>query len=155
MRPRNPTCHRTGPATTCSDVDPVLVPRLLVNYVNTGPLERCDLGVHVYECEPSRLTWLTHVAVGPVWLIQYVYLAATCADWDPRSTCQGCGSNLSTRGSLDRWDPAIHVYHCGPIRPTWLTESASRPLMDFGELNDNMIKGLMILLKLSWAGIHL
>ena len=28
-------------------------------------------------------------------------------------------------------------------------ESASRPLMGFGELNDNMIKGLMILLKLS------
>ena len=29
------------------------------------------------------------------------------------------------------------------------SESASRPLMGFGELNDNMIKGLMILLKLS------
>ena len=67
VRPQNPTRHRTKLATTCSDVDPpVLVPRLLVNYVNTGPLERCDLGVHVYECEPSRLTWLTRVAVGPV-----------------------------------------------------------------------------------------
>ena len=30
-----------------------------------------------------------------------------------------------------------------------VTESASRPLMGFGELNDNMIKGLIILLKLS------
>ena len=28
-------------------------------------------------------------------------------------------------------------------------ESASRPLICFGELNDKMIKGLMILLKLS------
>ena len=27
--------------------------------------------------------------------------------------------------------------------------------MGFGELNDNMIKGLTILLKLSWAGIYL
>ena len=35
------------------------------------------------------------------------------------------------------------------------TESASRPLMGFGELNDNMIKELMLLLKISWAGIHL
>ena len=30
-----------------------------------------------------------------------------------------------------------------------LTKSASRPLMDFGELNDNMIKVLMFLLKIS------
>jgi len=29
------------------------------------------------------------------------------------------------------------------------TESASRPLMGFGELNDNMIKELMLLLKIS------
>ena len=28
-------------------------------------------------------------------------------------------------------------------------QSASRPLMGFGELNDNMIKGLTILLKMS------
>jgi len=27
--------------------------------------------------------------------------------------------------------------------------------MDFGELNDNMIKGLMILFKISWAVIYL
>jgi len=35
------------------------------------------------------------------------------------------------------------------------SERASRSLMDFGELNDNMIKVLTILLKIPWAGIHL
>ena len=34
-------------------------------------------------------------------------------------------------------------------------ESASRPLMGFGELNDNMIKGLTFLIEISWAGIYL
>ena len=29
----------------------------------------------------------------------------------------------------------------------WETKSASRPLMGFGELNDNMIKGLMFYLR--------
>ena len=51
----------------CSEVDPsVLMPRLLVIYVNAGPLERCGPGVHMYERGPSRLTWLTRVIVGPV-----------------------------------------------------------------------------------------
>jgi hypothetical protein len=53
-----------------------------VNYVNVGPLERCDPGVHVYKCGPNKMTWLTHVSVGPGLLVQYVYLAATYADWD-------------------------------------------------------------------------
>ena len=35
------------------------------------------------------------------------------------------------------------------------SERAPRSLMDFGELNDNMIKVLTILLKIPWAGIHL
>ena len=33
-------------------------------------------------------------------------------------------------------------------------ESASKPLMGFGELNDNMINGLTCLLKISWAWIY-
>ena len=57
-RPQNPTHHRTRP---------VFVPRLLVNYVNMGPLERCGPGVHVSECGPSWLTWLTHITVGLDW----------------------------------------------------------------------------------------
>ena len=58
------------------------MPCLLVIYVNAGPLERCGPGIHMYERGPSRLTWLTRVIVGPVWLVQYVYLVATYADWD-------------------------------------------------------------------------
>jgi hypothetical protein len=35
------------------------------------------------------------------------------------------------------------------LKGGWPSESASKPLMGFGELNDNIIKELMILLKLS------
>jgi len=42
-----------------------------------------------------------------------------------------------------------------PLLRCNLTESASRSLMGFGEVNDNMIKWLTCLLKNWWAGIHL
>ena len=34
-------------------------------------------------------------------------------------------------------------------------ENASRPLIDFGELNDNMNKGQIFYLKISCVGFHL
>ena len=79
------THHRTELVATCSDLNPpVHMVGLWVNYVNEGPLERCDPGIHVYKCGHSRLMWLTCVTVCPGLLVQHVYLAATCADWDPK-----------------------------------------------------------------------
>ena len=32
------------------------------------------------------------------------------------------------RDPLDRWEPSIHVYHCGPIRKMWLTHVTVGPV---------------------------
>jgi hypothetical protein len=81
------------------------MPSLWVNYVNAGPLERYDPGVHMYECGPSRPTWLTRIIVGPGLLVQHVYLAAMCADWDPKVDVLGLWVKYVNAGSTREVGP--------------------------------------------------
>ena len=126
------THHRTGLAATCSNLDPpVHVPGLWVNFVNAGPLERCDPDVHVYECGLSRLTWLRRVTVGLSWLVQHVYLAATCVVLD--HVCQGCGSNMS--GHWRSWTrpSTCRVMVKYVYRGHWMKNTWRNTILTFGK----------------------
>jgi hypothetical protein len=108
--------QRVHIAATCSELDPpVYVSGLWVNYVNADPLERCDPNIHVYKYGPIRLMWLTRVTVGPSWLVQHVYLAAPCADWDPKVRVLRFWVKYVNAGSTREVGPSrVHLYEVGP-----------------------------------------